>query len=113
MEARKSAFLVLDHEYPFWAKLVQKIKIISLSWNFVPGLIQICRIEWWCSLFPFSTEDVPLVQIYSKKVTPIKDILIDDIQIKQDVLKYLVLFEYYLFKCVLLEALIYYSFRKY
>ena len=31
--------------------LVQKLKIISLSWNFVPRLIQICRIPWWCSPF--------------------------------------------------------------
>ena len=41
----------------FWVNLVQKLKIISLSWNFVPRLIQICRIPWWCSLFPFSTVD--------------------------------------------------------
>ena len=39
----------------FWVNLVQKLKIISLSWNFVPRLIQICRIPWWCSLFLFST----------------------------------------------------------
>ena len=35
----------------FWVNLVQKLKIISLSWSFVPGLIQIWRIPWWCSLF--------------------------------------------------------------
>ena len=42
-------------KYLFWVNLVQKLKIISLSWNFVPRLIQICRIPWWCSLFLFST----------------------------------------------------------
>ena len=35
----------------FWVNLVQKLRIISLSWNFVPRLIQICRIPWWCSPF--------------------------------------------------------------
>ena len=25
----------------------------TLSWNFVPRLIRICRIQWWCSRFPF------------------------------------------------------------
>ena len=44
-------FSVFDWKYPFWANLVQKIKVISLSWNLVPTLIRICRIEWWCSLF--------------------------------------------------------------
>ena len=42
-------------KYIFWVKLVENLKIISLSWNFVPRLIQICRIPWWCSLFLFST----------------------------------------------------------
>ena len=49
------AFAFLDVKHPFWANLVQKIKIVSLSWNLVPRLIWICRIKWWCSLFPFST----------------------------------------------------------
>ena len=44
-------FFVFDWKYPFWANLVQKIKIISLSWNLVPRLIRICRIQWWCSFF--------------------------------------------------------------
>ena len=38
----------------FRVNLVQKLKIISLSWNFVHRLTQICRIPWWCSLFLFS-----------------------------------------------------------
>ena len=37
-------FSVVDWECPFWASLVQKIKIVSLSWNLVPKLIEICRI---------------------------------------------------------------------
>ena len=40
-------------KYLFWVNLVQKLKIISLSWNFVPRLIQICRIPWRCSLSLF------------------------------------------------------------
>ena len=34
-------FCVLDRKYPFWANLFQKIKIVSLSSNFVPRLIWI------------------------------------------------------------------------
>ena len=30
-------------------------RLINSSWNFVPRLIQICRILWWCSLFLFCT----------------------------------------------------------
>ena len=52
-----TACSVFNWKYLFWVNLVQKLKIISLSWNFVPRLIQICRIPWWCSLFPFSTVD--------------------------------------------------------
>ena len=48
-------FFCFQLEIPFWVNLVQKLKIISLSWNFVLKLIQICRIPWWCSLFLFST----------------------------------------------------------
>ena len=29
-------FFVLDRTHPFWGNLVQKIKILSLSWNLVP-----------------------------------------------------------------------------
>ena len=39
--------------------LVQKIKIFSLSCNLVLRLIGICRNQWRCSLFPFSTEKNP------------------------------------------------------
>ena len=37
-------FFVFDWKYPFWANLVQKVKIISLSWNLVPTVIQLCRV---------------------------------------------------------------------
>ena len=40
----KFRFSALDWKYPFWANLVQKIKIVSLSWNLVPKLIRIWRI---------------------------------------------------------------------
>ena len=42
----------------FWANLAQKIKIVSLSWNLVPMLIWICKIQRGCSLFPFSTVNI-------------------------------------------------------
>ena len=50
----KFAFAVFNWKYRFWANLIQKIKIVSLTLNLVPRLIRICRIQWWCSLFPFS-----------------------------------------------------------
>ena len=46
---------VFDWKYPFWINWVQKLKIISLSWNLVHRLIQVCRIPWRCSLFLFLT----------------------------------------------------------
>ena len=60
-------FSVLDWENFFWANLVQKIKIFSLSWTLVPRLIWICRIQWCCSLFLFQTKNTLLGQIWSKK----------------------------------------------
>ena len=50
-----TACSLFDWKYLFWVNLIQKLKIKSLSWNFVSRLIQICRIPWWCSLFLFST----------------------------------------------------------
>ena len=35
--------------------LIQKNKIVSLSWNLVTRLIWICRIQWWCLIFLIST----------------------------------------------------------
>ena len=61
-------FSVFDQKYPFWANLLQKVKIISWSWNLVPRLIRICRIQWWCSLFLFLIGNMLFGQIWSKKV---------------------------------------------
>ena len=49
-------FFVFDRTYSFWANLVQKLKIVSLKWNLITGLIRICRIRWCCSLFRFRPE---------------------------------------------------------
>ena len=38
-------------EYPFGVNLVQKIKIVSLSWNLVSILIWICKIQQRCVTF--------------------------------------------------------------
>ena len=51
-----------------WANLVQKFKIVSLSWNLAPRLIQVCRIQWWCSLFLFQNGNTLFGQIWSKKI---------------------------------------------
>ena len=58
---------IFDQKYPFWANLVQKVKIISLSWNLVPTIIQTCRIQWWYSLFPFLIRNTLFGQIWSQK----------------------------------------------
>ena len=58
---------VFDWKYPFWANLVQKIKIVTLSWNLVPTLIRTCRIQWWCSFFLFLIGNSLFGQIWSKK----------------------------------------------
>ena len=47
------SFFVFEWKYPFSTNLVQKIKIVTLSWNLVPTLIRTCRIQWWCSFFSF------------------------------------------------------------
>ena len=50
------AFLIFDRKYPFYANLVQKNNIISLSWNLLPMLIPVCRIQWWRWLFLIKLE---------------------------------------------------------
>ena len=60
-------FSVSECKYPSWANLVLKIKIISLSSNLVPALIQTCRIQWWYSLFLFLIRNTLFGQIWSKK----------------------------------------------
>ena len=54
---------VFDWKYLFWVNLVQKLKNVSLSWNLVLRLIQICRI------FTFSVLHWKYLfgQIWSKK----------------------------------------------
>ena len=37
----------LEQKYPFWVNLIKKFKIVSLSWNLVSRLFQICKIWWW------------------------------------------------------------------
>ena len=53
-----ATYSIFDWRNLFWVNLVQKLKIIHLSWNFVPRLIQIGRIPWWYLLFLFSTGNV-------------------------------------------------------
>ena len=60
-------FSVSDRKHPFWANLVQKIKIASLGCNLVPRLVQICRIQWWRSLFLFQAGNTLSGQIWFKK----------------------------------------------
>ena len=48
--APKSAIFFLA-----WVNLIKKTIIVSLCWNLISPLIQIWKIQWWCSLFPFLT----------------------------------------------------------
>ena len=50
------SFSVFDWKYAFLANLVQKVTIISWSWNLVHRLIRICWIQWCCSFFSFWLE---------------------------------------------------------
>ena len=61
------AFLVFDWKYPFWANLVLKIKIITFRWNLVARSIRICRTQWCCSLFSFSTGNTYFGWMWFKK----------------------------------------------
>ena len=60
-------FSVFDRAYAFSANLVQKFKIVISRWNSRLKLIQICRIQWWCSLFLFLSGNTLFGQIWSKK----------------------------------------------
>ena len=53
---------------PLWANLVQNIKIVSSNWNLAPRLIQVWRIQWWCSLFSFSTEEKHFLGKFGPKI---------------------------------------------
>ena len=57
---------ILDRKYSFWANLVQKIKVVTLSWNLLLLLIWICRIQWWCSLFRCYSE-IPFLGKFGPK----------------------------------------------
>ena len=61
-------FSVLHWKHPFWANLVHKIKIISLSWNLVPRLIWIYRIQWLYSLFLFFRLETPFLGKLFQKI---------------------------------------------
>ena len=62
------SFLVFEWKYPFWANLVQNIKIVTLCWNLVPTLIRTCRIQWWFSFILFLIGNILFGQIWSKKI---------------------------------------------
>ena len=59
-------FFCLRPEIPFLLYMVQKIKISSLSWNLILGLIRIWKIQWWCLIFLFLTKNIIFGKIWSK-----------------------------------------------
>ena len=52
----KYNFSVFIRKYPFWENLAHNIKIVSLSWNYVPRVIQICRFNGNVHFFCFRLE---------------------------------------------------------
>ena len=62
-----SLFFTFKWKYPFWANLVQKMKIVTLSWILVATVIWTCRIQWWFSFFLFLSWNALFGQICSKK----------------------------------------------
>ena len=44
-------------QIPLFLPTPIQIEIVSLSWNLVARTIRIWRIQWWCSLFLFSTRN--------------------------------------------------------
>ena len=60
-------FSGLNQKHFFWVNLVQKIKIVSLSWILVPRLIRICRIQLRCSLFLYQTMNTFFEELWSSK----------------------------------------------
>ena len=64
-------FFVFDRKTTnthFWANLVQIFKIVCSKWNFIPRLIRIWRIHWWCLFFVFDRKHPFLRKICSKKI---------------------------------------------
>ena len=60
-------FCFRSEKNKFWANLVQKLRVVCLKWTYVPRLILICRIRWWCPSFLFRLEIPFLWKIWSKK----------------------------------------------
>ena len=50
---QKHDFSVLGQKYPFWANLMQTIKIFDLNSNLIIMLIRICRIQGDVHFFSF------------------------------------------------------------
>ena len=48
-------FSVFNQKYLFGQIWCKKIKLVSLSWNFLPRITWTCRIQCLCSLFLFKT----------------------------------------------------------
>ena len=71
---------------PFRTNLLTKFKIVCFKWNLIPRLIQICRIQWWCSLSLLLTRNTLFGQIWSgEKKQNCQFKLYFDIQINLDI----------------------------
>ena len=73
---QKHDFSVLDQKYPFWANLMQTIKIFDLKSNSVIMLIRICRIQGDVHFFSFWPE-IPFLDKFEKKIVSLNWNLLD------------------------------------
>ena len=66
-EFNDASFFPPDWKHNFWINLVQKFKIVSFSWNLVPRLSKLYRIQWWWTRFLFFTGNNSFWAKYSPK----------------------------------------------
>ena len=64
MFTRKITFYTEYAHNQFWSNLIQKFKIITLSWNLIVSLIQICQIQ---TFFCFSLK-TPILGKFAPKI---------------------------------------------
>ena len=62
----KMQFFCFGPEIPLLGKFGPKIQNYQFKLKFASRLIRICGIQWWCSLYLFSTGNTLFGQIWSK-----------------------------------------------
>ena len=66
MSNSMAVFTFFAFEHHFFGNMVLNVRIISLNWNLVPRLIQICRVQRWSSLYCFQWK-IPFLHKFGPK----------------------------------------------